>query len=145
MDSLSDSFLSTLNTWLQWISVLSLGLGLVAAIGLIFVSGETGRRQERQLAEANKKIIDLQPKPLKDRVLIYLSALDARILEAAKQGRREFEIPMTFAQLSEMQRLCVEDRDGTYIREIKTTNTMFNQGSGGVGGIKFAITDELLK
>ena len=145
MDSLSDSFLSTLNTWLQWISVLSLGLGLVAAIGLIFVSGETGRRQERQLAEANKKIIDLQPKPLKDRVLIYLSALDARILEAATQGRREFEIPMTFAQLSEMQRLCVEDRDGTYIREIKTTNTMFNQGSGGVGGIKFAITDELLK
>ena len=97
MDSLSDSFLSTLNTLLQWISVLSIGLGLVAAIGLIFVRGETGRRQARQLAEANKKIIDLQPKPLKDRVLIFLSVLDARILEAAKQGQREFEKPMTFA------------------------------------------------
>jgi hypothetical protein len=145
MGSLSDSFLSNLNTWLQWISVLSIGLGLLAAIGLLFVSSETGRRQEQQLAEANKKIAHLQPKPLKDRVLIYLTGLDANIMEAAKQGRREFEMPMTFAQLSEMQRLCAEDRDGTYIREIKTTNTMINQGSGGVGGIRFAITDELLK
>jgi len=144
MGSLSDSFLSTLNTWLQWISVLSIGLGLIAAIGLVFVSGEAGQRQERKLADANKKITDLQPKPLKIRVRDFLSRLDSRCLAAVTNGQREFYGTFTTAQLSELQSLCAEDSAGILIKQVETGNIII-PGDGRQGGIKFVVTDELLR
>ncbi len=55
MKSLSDPVLSTLNFWLQWFAIIGTALGLVSAIGLIFVRKETSIRQATQLARAQQE------------------------------------------------------------------------------------------
>ena len=115
MGSLSDSFLSTLNTWLQWISVLSIGLGLIAAIGLVFVSGEAGHRQERILVNANKKITDLQPKPIRVRLRTLLEQIDAKIIPALHTGRRDFSGGIPASQYVDLERLASEPGASQFI------------------------------
>ncbi|MBI2929305.1 MAG: hypothetical protein HYY24_26875 [Verrucomicrobia bacterium] len=55
MQTLSESFLSSLSTWLQWIAIIGTGLGLLAAIGTFFVSTELSGRLERRLATAHSE------------------------------------------------------------------------------------------
>ena len=146
MQTLPDTSLSILNTLLQWVAIGSMTLGLMAAIGSVFVGNEIGRRQERAQIEAKQKIAELQPKPLKDRVLAYLNALSPQILELAKKGQREFQPRiMTDAQVADLQRLCAEDTKGQFIIWTPTTSVMIGTGGSGTqGGIRFSITDELL-
>ena len=107
-------------------------------------------RTKKAIAEAQQEIIELQPKPLKNRILAYLNALNPQILELAKtMGQREFQIStMTDAQVADLQRLCAEDSNGQFIAWIPGTFTLTNLGDGkGTkrGQIKFSITDELLE
>jgi hypothetical protein len=57
MAGLSDLFLSSLNTWLQWIAIVGTGCGLFSSIALFFVGSEVGMRQERRLTEAHQESI----------------------------------------------------------------------------------------
>ena len=143
MHSLSDSSLDMLNSWMQWIGIGSLALALVSAVGLFFVSAETGRRQESKLKERDDKIAALQPKPLKERVLIWIDTLDNRVNQAARQGQRVFEIVMTYAQISELQRLCTEDQEARYIRQLATGNTIIGRGLGEDISARFEVKDAL--
>jgi hypothetical protein len=102
------------------------------------------RRQtaEDRLATAEAEIQKLRPKPLKDRVLVFLSRLDDRALRAATNGQREFRGTFTTAQLTELQSLCAEDKNGDFIKQIETGSIII-PGAGRTGGIMFVITDTL--
>ena len=119
-------------------------LGLLRSTAMILVRKEIGARQAQQLSDAHQKIAALQPKPLKVRILDYLNRLDSRAIAAAKAGQREFVGTFTTAQLSELQALCAEDVAGMFIKQIETSNIII-PGAGKHGGIKFVITDDLLK
>jgi hypothetical protein len=54
MTSFSDPFLSSLNTWLQWIAIIGTSFGLLSAVGLFFVTSELSSRQEKRLAAAQQ-------------------------------------------------------------------------------------------
>ena len=141
---MSDASLSSLSAWLQWVSICGTALGLLSAIGLLFVRTEITRRQEHKLNEAHQRISDLQPKSLKVRVITYLQRLDPRIMEAAQSGQRTFSGTFTTAQLAELQSLCSEDPRGTYISIVPTTSIII-PGPGQHGDIRFSITDALLQ
>jgi hypothetical protein len=51
---MTDQFLSTLNTLLQWIAVVGTALALISGIGLIFARREISHRQAAALAVAHK-------------------------------------------------------------------------------------------
>ncbi len=53
MKLLSDQWLASVNTLLQWIAVIGTGLGLVSGIGLIFTRRELSDRQATALFRAN--------------------------------------------------------------------------------------------
>ena len=101
-----------------------------------------------QLVDANKRIEKtenvVKPKPLKQRIVNYLNKLDSKIIPAARNGQREFFGNFTFSQIAELQSLCKEDKNGSFIKYIETTNIIMNK-PGTQGGIGFAITDKLLK
>ena len=79
--------------------------------------------------------------------MTYLNALNPQILELAKTGQRKFQVQiMTDAQVADLQRLCEEDSKRQFVVWTPTTNIMIGTGGSGTqGGIRFAITDELLK
>lgn len=142
--------INLLNTIAQW-SIVSLGaIVLVLTWRQSHLQGQV-RADEKQtadkaLAEANQKLIELQPKPLKDRILAFLDALDPQIVAQAKTGKNHtFEKNLTHAQNTDYQTLCEEDQGGRYI--IRGTPEIM---IGGFGGqlkypAKFTITDELVK
>jgi len=138
MQSLSDSFLTSLNIILQWVAIVSMALGLSAAIALFFVSNEMGRRHEQAIAE-------LRPKPLKERILIYLDVLDPQILELARTtGQRKFERLLTQAQVVELQKFYEEDKRKQYIEEPGPTLIALINRSDTKNPARFTITDELV-
>lgn len=147
MQSLSDSFLSILNTFLQWVTIASMALAFFAAIGLFFVSNEMGRRQERILIEAEQKIAELQPKPLKDRVVMFLNALSPENLKVAKaMGTRTFKGSLNHAQIAELQKLCEEDKEGRFIKREPAKAAIGVTGNGQtIYSVRFTVTDELVK
>jgi len=51
MSSFSDSSIALWNTIFQWIAAISGGVTVIAAVSLIFVTGELGRRQELQISK----------------------------------------------------------------------------------------------
>ena len=142
--------ISILNTIAQW-SVVGLG-----AIVLVLTWRQSSlqdqaradekRTSDKALTEANQKIAELQPKPLKDRLLAYLNHLDPQILQVARATKERVFQPrlMTNAQIADLQRFCAEDAKGQFIRQIPTRNVILG-GDGMQGGIRFSITDELLK
>jgi hypothetical protein len=144
MGSLSDSFLSVLSSWLQWIAIVGIGFGLLSGVGLFYVNKEVSSRQEQRLAEAHQQIANLQPKSLKTRVLDFINRLDKDIVPAIDKRQLVFERSLTYAQLAELQNLCQEDKDNKYVKLLPTTNMIQNE-PGKQGGIKFQVTEELLK
>ena len=126
------------------------GVVVLGILSIIFGWRQTKLQEQVYAAErekTNRKITELQPKPLKDRIITYLDAVDPQILQLAKEGRRQFQIRiMTNAQVTELQQLCKEDRKHAYIIWVETGNVMIGTGGAGTqGGIGFSVTDELLK
>jgi len=132
--------------------VVSWLVGTLVTGGFIFANLRVNRddrlRAFQKEQQAASKIAQLEeatrPKPLKDRVMDFLSRLDGRAVAAAKGGQREFRGTFTTAQLSELQSLCAEDKNGDFIKQIETGSIII-PGAGRTGGIMFTITDTLLK
>ena len=138
MGSISDSSLSLLNTGLQWFSVLSIGFGLIAAIGLVFVSAEIGRRQEQQ-------IVKLMPKPFKNRLRVMLEQIDPKIIPALEGGRTNFEGGITPTQFVDLQRLASEPGAKAFIVIDQDVKTGLGMGPHGITyGVKFHIDPSIL-
>lgn len=100
---------------------------------------------EKRLAAAEEEITNLRPKPLKERVLIWLGGLDPRVMLTAKQGKRVFEESMTEAQKADLQHLCAEDGEARYIIEQQVGTTRLGGGLGRDTNARFTVTEELLK
>jgi hypothetical protein len=99
----------------------------------------------KAIAARDQDIEKLKPKPLKDRVLVFLKSIDPAAWEGAQKGSRTFEGRLTYAQVAELQRLCTEDKECAYIKQLPSNRLELNGPPGTEGVIKFAITDDLMK
>ena len=158
-NSLSD--VSKWHTFAEWSLAVLAALTAILVIAALCLNSRQGvlqnleaaaekQRSDAALAEANRRISELEPRPLPDRVIAFLNHLDPNILSMARQsGQRPFPVQiqtMTDAQLADLQRLCHEDASGQFIVWIPSTNIIIGQGGPGTqGDIRFSITDELLR
>ena len=55
---MSDSLLSSLFIWFQWITIVSLGLGFLSAIGLFFVNSELSNRRDNIIDDTKLEIVE---------------------------------------------------------------------------------------